>query len=68
MRIFFGRTNLKLIENQERLSGSPGVCSYFCVFNAVSLFLTKLLFCVDDGVVLWLKIKKSYYLLLLKKF
>ena len=26
-------------------------------FVAVSLFLTQLFFCVDDGVILWLKIK-----------
>ena len=32
-------------------------CRCFLIFN-------QAVFCVDDGVVLWLKIKKSYYLLL----
>ena len=34
-------------------------CRCFLIFN-------QAVFCVDDGVVLWLKIKKSYYLLYVK--
>ena len=39
------------LEHVQRIT----FCRCFLIFN-------QAVFCVDDGVVLWLKIKKSYYL------
>ena len=38
------------LEHVQRIT----FCRCFLIFN-------QAVFCVDDGVVLWLKIKKSYY-------